>query len=352
MRLKIIALLTGLVTVLLCVISGLQINTINPAALLQTSTPAPGRPGGSGNATLPPTVTQPPAAAETATPVATPTASGPSISGPFVIYAVGDIARCLGSSPAQGSGAEITSDMLLNTSGPIFTLGDNSNDKGTQADYANCYNPTWGRLLDRTYPVMGNHDRGMDSEGADYFAYFAGRTGVWGHYSLDLGAWHIVVLNTQCGIGGQLCRTGSPQEQWLKADLAATRQKCIMALWHQPVFTSGREPPFPTAKSFWIDLYAAKADIILNGHNHLYERFFPLDPNGNVAADGMREFVVGTGGAGLQPPVLPPLSSEMVRDATSFGYLKLTLFEDSYKWKFVPQPGKSFTDSGSANCHR
>jgi calcineurin-like phosphoesterase family protein len=269
-----------------------------------------------------------------------------------VIYAVGDIARCLGKPPADHSGAMITSDMLLEKSAPIFTLGDNSNDKGTRADYANCYSPTWGRLLDRTHPVMGNHDRGLDNKGADYFAYFAGKTGEWGHYSLDLGSWHIVVLNAQCGVGEQNCRAGSVQEEWLKADLAATHQKCIMALWHQPLFTSGNEPAFKTARSFWVDLYRYKADVILNGHNHLYERFFPQDPNGRVDANGIREFVVGTGGSSLEEPILPPDANEMVRDVSAFGYLKLTLYEDSYAWQFVAQPGKSFTDSGAADCHK
>jgi alkaline phosphatase len=271
---------------------------------------------------------------------------------PIVIYAAGDIASCQGSAPGQNNGAMITSDMLLKTSGPIFTLGDNSNEAGTKSNYAKCYKPTWGRLLDRTYPVMGNHDRGNDIQGSAYFAYFAGRTGDWGHYSLDLGAWHIVVLNAQCGIGEQNCRTGSPQEVWLKADLAATRQKCIMALWHQPLFTSGNEAPFKTARSFWTDLYKYKADVILNGHNHIYERYFPQDPNGRVDANGLREFVVGTGGSSLEPPVLPPDVNEMVRDSSTYGYLKLTLSEDSYAWQFVAQPGQGFTDSGSANCHR
>ena len=238
----------------------------------------------------------------------------------------------------------ITSNMLLKTSGPIFTLGDDLNDGGTQENYAKCYNPTWGRLLERTYPVMGNHDRGPDTVGTAYFTYFGGKTGDWGHYSLDLGTWHIVVLSAECGIGGQGCHPGSSQELWLKADLAATHQKCIMALWHEPVFTSGREFANAPAKSFWEDLYAAKADIVLNGHNHLYERFIPLDPDGAAAADGIREFVVGTGGAILEPPILPMAFGEVVRNVTTWGYLKLTLFADSYRWQFVAQPGRYFTN--------
>ncbi len=351
MSLKIGVLFMGMVAVFLCVGGGLKINTIDRAGLSQTPTPALDATGGFGNTTQPPTATPSPTPTQTVTPIPTLLSPTPSAT-PVVIYAAGDIARCMGMPPDEDSGAMITSNMLLETSGPIFTLGDNSNDQGIRADYTRCYDPTWGRLLERTYPVMGNHDRGLDNKGADYFAYFEGKTGKWGHYSLDLGAWHIVVLNAQCGVGEQNCRTGSAQEKWLKADLAATHQKCIMALWHQPLFTSGNEIPFKTIRSFWLDLYRYKADVILNGHNHLYERYFPQDPDGHVAADGIREFVVGTGGSSLVTPILPPDANEMVRDASAFGYLKLTLYEDSYAWQFVAEPGKSFTDSGSADCHR
>lgn len=354
MRLKIIALLTGLITVLLCMASELKINAIDPAALLPTSTPALASPVGVSEPTLLPTqgMTQTPAPIKTAAPPVTPAGSGALENTPFVMYAAGDIARCFGEAPGEKNGAMITSNMLLQTSGPVFTLGDNSNEKGTKANYAECYQPTWGRLLDRTYPVMGNHDRDLNLKGSDYFAYFAGRTGKWGHYSLDLGAWHIIILNSECGIGDQDCRSGSPQEKWLKADLAATHQECIMALWHKPLFTSGNEIPYKTARSFWLDLYQYKADIILNGHDHLYERFFPQNPYGHVAADGLREFVVGTGGAPLERPIHPLNINEMVRIPGTFGYLKLTLFDDSYEWQFVAQPGLSVGDSGTAKCHR
>jgi len=360
MRLKILALLAGVVIVQLCMLSGIQTPAINLVGLFQTSTftITPSTATKTLTPTRRPSVTRKPT--KTATPIPTrssPTATNSTISGvsktsPIVIYAAGDIADCNGAAPDQSTGAMITSDMLLKTSGPIFTLGDNSNDQGTQENYHQCYNPTWGRLLERTFPVMGNHDMDLNNKGAAYFAYFAGRTGKLGHYSLDLGTWHIVILNAECSIGHQHCQKGSLQEQWLRADLAATRQKCILALWHQPLFTSGQEPEFAPAKSFWVDLYKYQADIILNGHNHLYERFDPLDPDGVAAANGIREFVVGTGGAFLDPPISPPAYGEIIRNATTFGYLKLTLFADSYQWQFVPQPGQYFTDSGTANCHR
>ena len=373
MRLRMIALLVGVFIGWLCMLSGLKINGVTPAAFFPTSTLAI-TPSLTASRTHKPSPTAAPTKTFTPTPTPSATRSTPNIptltapqpfstviaitvsgaskNSPIVIYAAGDIAECLGAPPDQTTGAMITSNMLLETSGPIFTLGDNSNDEGTQENYDQCYNPTWGRLLDRTYPVMGNHDRDLDNKGGAYFAYFAGKTGYWGHYSLDIGSWHIVILNSDCGIGRQNCRNKSHQEQWLRADLAATQQKCIMALWHQPLFTSGNEPESAVTKSFWLDLYNAKADIILNGHNHLYERFDPLDPDGLADPNGIREFVVGTGGAVLQPPISPPVYGEIIRNATTFGYLKLTLFTDSYQWQFVAQPGRYFTDSGTANCHR
>ena len=199
---------------------------------------------------------------------------------------------------------------------------------------------------------MGNHDMAPDNQGVPYFTYFAGMTGEWGHYSLDLGTWHIIILNAECGIGGQGCTYGSVQEKWLRADLAATKQKCIMALWHQPLFTSGGQTPDRALQSFWFDLYNYKADVILNAHNHMYERFVPLNPYGIAVANGLREFVVGTGGAPLEYKINPFASGEVIRDASTYGYLKLTLFSTSYQWEFVPKSGGSFTDSGTAFCHR
>jgi hypothetical protein len=241
--------------------------------------------------------------------------------------------------------------MVLNTNYPFFTMGDDSNDTGTAADYTNCYNPTWGRVKSRTYPVIGNHDFISDPQAGPYFAYFAGQTGVWGHYSVNIGAWHIIILNSDCSIGQQYCNVGKPQETWLKADLAANSKKCIMALWHQPMFTSGKEQADVAVKPFWQDLYAAHATLILNGHNHNYERFAPMDPNGNPVADGITEIVSGTGGAGSTQTTKPLAPNELVREVGTLGYLKLTLNTDSVDWQFMPQPGKTFTDSGSATCN-
>ncbi len=302
-------------------------------------------PGATATDTLTPTASF----TATFTPTATDTPQPDATPAEPEILAAGDIAKCGGSAPAPGNGAFITSNMLLTATGNIFTLGDNSNDSGSLADYQNCFGPTWGRLMDRLHITMGNHDIG--NAGQDFFTYFNGMTGDWGHYSFNLGSWHVIVLNAECSIGGQGCGPGSLQETWLRQDLAANTQKCVLAMWHQPLFTSGTQSPYPGMKTFWQDLYAYGADVILNGHNHNYERFDPQNPDAGADPNGIREFVAGTGGASLDSSSLPLAANEVVRSAAAYGYLRLTLHANSYDWQFVAQPGSSFTDSGSAACH-
>jgi acid phosphatase type 7 len=270
------------------------------------------------------------------------------------LLAAGDMTKCFGGTPDPTSGAMIVSDMLLKATGSIFTLGDNSNDAGSAADFANCVDPSWGRLKARLHPALGNHDVINNNQGTPYFNYFgaAAHPESFGHYSLNLGSWHIIVLNSDCSVGSQGCSAGSPQEQWLKADLAAHPNQCTLALWHQPLFTSGTQIPTLTMRAFWQDLYAAHADVILNGHNHNYERFAPQDPAGKAdTINGIREFIVGTGGASLDASKLPLAANEALRSAQAYGYLQLTLKPGGYDWKFVAQPGSAFSDSGSATCH-
>jgi hypothetical protein len=235
-----------------------------------------------------------------------------------------------------------------------LTVGDNAYVAGTLAEYMADYDPTWGRFKAKTRPSPGNHE--YDSTNAQgYYDYFngtgqpdgpAGPTGK-GYYSFNLANWHLIALNPHISAS-----TGSAQEQWLKADLAANGSRCTLAYWHEPRFTSGAEHSNDTSVApFWQDLYAAKADLVLNGHNHQYERFAPQDPNANAdPTNGIREFVVGTGGAGLYAFSTPQPNSE-VRNATTHGVLKLTLHQGSYDWQFAPIAGQTFTDSGSANCH-
>src|SRR6185437_10164083 len=214
---------------------------------------------------------------------------------------------------------EGTARILDGIGGTVFALGDNAYPSGRTEDYRNCYDPSWGRHFGRTRPVPGNHD--YESPGAEpYYTYFgaqAGPAGL-GYYSFDLGAWHIIALNSN--IPAQI---NSAQGQWLQADLAANAgTKCTLAMWHHPLFTSGLNGDSADMRDFWQLLYAGGADVVLNGHDHDYERFAPQDPNGRPdAARGIREFVVGTGGGVLRPFVTLHANSE-ARVAQIFGVLK------------------------------
>ncbi len=261
-----------------------------------------------------------------------------------VLVGAGDIAGC------GSQKDEETATLLDNIAGTVFTLGDNVYPDGTNLQFSDCYDPTWGRHKARTRPSPGNHDY-HTSGASGYFNYFgaaAGDVGK-GYYSYDVGDWHIIVLNSECAeVGG--CDSGSAQWQWLQADLAANPKACTLAYWHHPRFSSGRHGNSTRSQDFWQLLYAAGADIVLNGHDHTYERFAPQDPSGNAdPGRGIREFVVGTGGAGLYSFGTPEPNSE-VRENDTHGVLKLTLHPSSYDWEFIPIAGQTFTDSGNAAC--
>jgi calcineurin-like phosphoesterase family protein len=263
-------------------------------------------------------------------------------SGDPVLVGAGDIADC------GNTGDSATAALLDGIPGTVYTLGDNVYPNGTLTEFQNCYDPTWGRHKARTKPAPGNHD--YNTSGATgYFTYFgslAGPSGV-GYYSYDVGTWHVVSLNSEVAHG-----VGSTQEQWLRADLAASAQPCTLAYWHKPRFTSGaNHAPDTSMTPLWQALYDFNGDVVLSGHNHQYERFAPQDASGNLdTARGLREFVAGTGGeshynfATIQP------NSE-VRNSDAFGVLKLTLHANSYDWQFVPEAGKTFTDTGTGSCH-
>jgi hypothetical protein len=262
-----------------------------------------------------------------------------------VLLAAGDIAMC------TNPGREQTAALLDQHEGLILALGDLAYKNGSAEDFANCYDPTWGRHKARTRPVPGNHE--YDTPGAaGYFGYFgpAAADPKKGWYSFDLGAWHIVALNSNCGaVGG--CAPGSPQVEWLRADLAARPSRCTLAYWHHPRFSSGFHGTNPITHGLWQTLYDAGADVILTAHDHHYERMRQLDPFG--APDptwGIRQFIVGTGGGDLyRLGELRPTSE--LRQPNVFGVLKLTLRSDSYEWQFLPVAGQTFTDGGSATCH-
>ena len=271
---------------------------------------------------------------------------GADARGDAVVLAAGDIARC------PSSGDEATGRLLGRTSGKILTLGDNAYQRGSASEYARCYDPSWGRFEARTKPSPGNHEY-YTPGAAGYFEYFGTAAGdpAEGYYSYDLGDWHMVALNSNCEeIGG--CSGEGAQVRWLRQDLAKNQRKCTLAYFHHPLFTAGRySPGIPKVKPLWEALHAAGADVVLNGHDHNYQRFAPQDPEG--AADperGIREFVVGTGGADNYPISRPTANVQAYNDDT-FGVLKLDLHADGYEWEYVPAGDATFTDSGSTSCH-
>jgi hypothetical protein len=263
-----------------------------------------------------------------------------------VLVGAGDIASC------SSSGDEATANLLDNIQGTVFTLGDNAYENGSSSDYTNCYGPSWGRHKARTKPTPGNHEY-RTANAAGYYGYFGASAGdaTKGYYSYDLGEWHIIVLNSNTDCVMISCATGSAQETWLRADLAANTKMCTLAYWHHPRFNSGGEHGNDISVApLWQALYDFGADVVLNGHEHVYERFAPQNPSGIADPLGIRQFTVGTGGKNHYPfgAILP--NSE-AHDASSFGVLKLTLHSSSYDWQFIPVAGANFTDSGTGNCH-
>jgi hypothetical protein len=257
-----------------------------------------------------------------------------------------------------------TSNLIYNQGfAAVLALGDNQYYCGGLSAFQQSFETTWGRFKALIHPAPGNHEYlttvGADHTGCDstnagaagYFNYFGSAAGTRGQgwYSFDVGSWHIIALNSNCGDAGG-CSSTSAQGKWLASDLANHKTACTLAYWHIPVFSSGGRAS-SNAKPLFTQLYNANADLVLTGHDHLYERFAPQTP-GAVAdsARGVREFVVGTGGKSLVGWSSIKPNSE-VRSNTSFGVLRMTLHSGSYDWKFQPIPGMSFTDSGSTACH-
>ena len=260
------------------------------------------------------------------------------------IVAAGDIASC------ASSGDEATAELLANTRGTVAALGDTAYPDGTAAQFRDCYAPSWGRFKSRTRPAVGNHE--YNSPGAaPYYAYFGASAGPAGkgYYSYDKGSWHVVVLNSNCW--EVPCAAGSAQERWLRADLAAHPSRCTLAYFHHPRFSSGAYGANSSVAPFWKALYEARAEVVLNGHAHNYERFAPQKPDGTLARKrGIRQFVVGTGGVshGAFQTAQP---NSQARNADTYGVLRLTLQRGGYGWNFKPVAGKTFADTGSKSCH-
>ncbi len=254
-----------------------------------------------------------------------------------VLVGAGDIAGC------DQNNDEATARLLDQTSGTVFTAGDNAYSDGTAKEYRDCYDPTWGRHKARTRPSPGNHDYGT-SNASGYFGYFGASAGP-GYYSYDVGGWHVMSLNSNISAD-----SGSPQYQWLRGDLDSSHTACSAAYWHHPVFSSGEHGNNSKMQAIWRLLYDHGVDVIISGHDHNYERFAPQDADARPdPIRGIREFIVGTGGASQRAFSTIRANSE-VRDTGTFGVLKLTLRTNGYDWEFVPVAGRSFRDAGTGTC--
>ena len=268
----------------------------------------------------------------------------PPVLPPETILVAGNIATC-GTTNDEGVAA-----ILDTLAGTIFTLGDNAFPSGSAEAYRDCYGPSWGRHKARTYAALGNHEYNIDPTPS--FDYFGDRVGPrnLGYYSVDLGNWHVIVLNVNDQVAFE---EGSAQDQWLQADLAAHSKTCTLAIWHNPRFLSSNTVGWTSnayITALWDRLYAAGVDVVLNGQQHQYERFPPLTPTGSPDnARGIREFNVGTGGESTEMPIAIAQYSEALSDA--FGVLKLILDAGSYSWEFVPMVPGQFSDTGSGTCH-
>lgn len=257
-----------------------------------------------------------------------------------LVTAVADVASC------TSLGDEATSAIVDTLPGLILMAGDIAYESGTAEQFANCYQPSWGRHRERTRPAPGNHEYETDAA-APYYEYFGANAGPAGrgYYSFDLGAWHIVSLNSNIDVSA-----GSPQETWLRQDLASNPAKCILAYWHHPLFSSGFHGNTPEMAPLWRALEEAGAEIVISGHDHHYERFAPQTAEGIAKPRGIRQFVVGGGGASLFPALFFTANSEARFDA-GYGVLRLMLGESGYEWRFVPVTPGAFSDSGSGACN-
>jgi hypothetical protein len=309
--------------------------TTNPTATpsatpVKTKTPTP---------VVGPTKTPTAVKTNTPTAVASPT-NTPVTGGDPVLVGAGDISSC------ANNGDESTAKLIDAIPGTVFTAGDDAYESGTPAEFTNCYNPTWGRFKSRTKPAPGNHEY-KTAGGAGYYGYFGAAAGdpTKGYYSYNLGTWHIVVLNGEISTAA-----GSAQEKWLRQDLATNPTACTLAYWHEPLFSSSSSHGnTPGVQPLWQALYDYHAEVVVNGHDHLYERFAPQSPTGVADPKGLREFVAGMGGRShyafgtIQP-------NSVARNSDTYGVIKFTLHANSYDWQFVPEAGKTFADSGTAQC--
>ena len=271
----------------------------------------------------------------------------------ITVYAAGDIARCASRDPAYSGAADtaatVAAGLAQDPEAVVLALGDLTYPNGAKKEFTDCYAPTWGRFKDRTWPAPGNHE--YYTPGAKpYFEWWGARAGR-GYYSFELGTWHIISLDSNLAPAQH-----AAQLDWLRADLAAHPARCTLAYWHHPLYSSGGHGSIPKMRDAWQLLYAAGVELVLSGHDHDYERFAPQDADGRLdPTHGIRQFVVGTGGAYPTPFLLTVAHSE-VRDSNRTGVLRLRLYTGGYGWEFIESTrvssfGIAPPDHGSAACH-
>jgi hypothetical protein len=317
----------------------------SPSGVAASPSPAPtgdARTAGPSASTAPASASGPPGSSS-APPAITPSPSG---AGDAVLVGAGDIAGC------DWETDEATATLLDDLDGTIFTTGDNVYPFGTAASYRECFEPAWGRHLERIRPAAGNHDweTGTLEAYLDYFGAAAVNDAGDPWYAYDLGTWRVIVLDSDCAaVDG--CGPDSAQGRWLADELASTSTRCTMAIWHHPRYSSGFHGDDVAVQPFWEALHAAGADVIVNGHDHDYERFAPMAPDGSEdRTRGLRQFIVGTGGVPLREFEAPKPNSEL-RLAVTHGVIAFTLKDGGYEWSWIPVEGGDVTDRGSATCH-
>lgn len=270
-----------------------------------------------------------------------------------VLLAAGDIAYC-----SRDTDERTAAILARYPDATVQTLGDNAYNSGSSRNYS-CFDDSWGIAKDRMHPALGGHD--YMTEGAEgYFDYFkdalarfapTGTDPTQGWYAYDLGEWRIIVLNSICQqIAG--CDAASPQVAWLKTEVDAHPARCSLAVIHNPRFSSGRKGNEDEVEPLWEVLHSAGVDVVLSGDNHAYERLAPMTPTGKASPNGIRQFVVGTGGGRpylFSEGEIHPNSEARIEE--TFGVLRLTLGADAYSWEFLPEAGKTFSDAGSTACH-
>ena len=269
----------------------------------------------------------------------------------FTVYTAGDIASCKNiraeDSGAAKTAAIIAAGLAADKDAAVLTLGDHTYPVGLLSEFTDCYDPTWGKFKSRTFPTPGNHEY-YTPNAIGYYTYFGKAAGPtrYGYYSFDIGSWHVISLNS-------FLKQPAHQEQmaWLKEDLARNKAHCTLAFWHHPRFSSGGHGSNERMQEAWAMLYEANAELVLASHDHNYERFAPQDTSGNHDEQrGMRQFVVGTGGAKLTPLRFRK-SNSLISDNSTHGVLKLVLKDAGYEWEFLPVDKDGFKDSGVALCH-